>query len=138
MMKNMTFRGGLILLALLFGAQDCDDLLEDKSTAPPLPANMIEGELRVTSVDSVFAAGEETMVTLSLQTPDPCWKYYRYEAKRDGDVTHVKVFGKREKEAMCVQMIGSIQTTLAMPVEEARIRFWQSEESALDTTITRP
>ncbi|MGH1362112.1 MAG: hypothetical protein ACRBF0_01055 [Calditrichia bacterium] len=133
--SRLSGRAILLLMALLFGAQDCDALLEEKVEAPPLPANMIEGEMPVLSVDSVFAAGEETMVTLTVQSPDPCWSYHRYDAKRDGRTLLVKIFGKREKDAMCAQMISSFQATLGMPVEEARIKFWQSAEATLDTTI---
>ncbi len=102
---------------------------------------MIARPLQVLSLDTLNMVGDKLICSLTVQVPDLCWKVARYDVEdKEGEMI-VKIIGKREKEALCAQMIGTLQIKVPLPIKEPgkhTLRFWQAEGASIDTTLMVP
>jgi hypothetical protein len=104
-------------------------------------AEFIEKPMHTTRIDSIITSDSLVTFNLQVQTPDPCWKFARFEIQKKARETFVTVIARRKKDDVCIQIIGSMDVSI--PVEISRpgkytCRFWRQNAATLDTTITAP
>lgn len=135
---------GTLVLALALGS----GLLVERSNsasspAPPSPAPS-DSLFRPLSVDSVarIASGPESLhLRVSATAPDPCWEVARAEIDRTDRSIGVRMIGRRDAEAVCIQVLSPVHDTIAVSVPEPgsyAFSFWRSDSTHLDTTFTLP
>ncbi len=99
----------------------------------------IEKPLRVIRVEAVEVGDREARFRVKVETPDLCWKYSRHEVAWQNGETLITIYGKRDPQEICAQMIGSFETEVPVKARqsgELDCRFWTGEnEAPLDTTI---
>ncbi|RMI02048.1 MAG: hypothetical protein D6681_10625 [Calditrichaeota bacterium] len=101
----------------------------------------IERPLTTIAIDSVAISENQCLLRVKAQTPDACWKFARFEVDRkDGEVL-IRIIGRREKEALCAQVIGTVEAEVPVEIPHPgkyRFRFMDATEVALDTTVVIP
>lgn len=122
----------------------------DKSEAPAaeeIPAaqavaedpDFIEKPMHTTKIESITKTDSLVTFNVNVQTPNPCWKFARYEVeKKDGEI-FVTVIARKKKDEMCIQIIGSLAAEIPVAIDqpgEYACRFWCQNSATLDTTIT--
>ena len=109
------------------------------SESSPQEGGFIERPLPAIRLDSLRTADDKWVCSLTVQTPDLCWKVARYNVEeKDGEI-FVQVIGRREKDAMCGQMIGTLKVDVPLPVQKSgkyTLKLWSSEKSTIDTMVT--
>ncbi len=99
----------------------------------------VEKPLHTLTIDSISTSDSLLTFGVTVQTPNPCWKFARYEIEQKNGEIFVTVIGRKKKDEMCIQMIGSFDTTVPVAISESReytCRFWCPNSTTLDTTIT--
>ncbi len=131
------------LLAMLLAACSNHEKPALKDQAKSLEAEtnsrFIEKPLQALRVDSVQVKDGNAQFSVKLQTPDLCWKYSRYEVKKDGKQMLITIFGKRDREEICAQMIGTLTAKIDMNFAESgsyQCKFWSGESEPIETTIS--
>ncbi len=110
-----------------------------KSLAAETNSRFIEKPLQALQVDSVQVKDGNAQFTVKLQTPDVCWKYSRHAVKKDGNQLLITIFGKRDREEICAQMIGTLTTKIDVNFAESgsyQCKFWSGESETVETTIS--
>ena len=72
---------------------------------------------------------------------DPCHDYDGSEISRDGTDVAIRLFSRSEKGAICVAVVGTIETWLRVEVpggETYTFHFWQLGSETLDMTLYVP
>ena len=135
--------GGAMLI--LTGAQDSEapgDPQEAAATAAAQAADdseFIEKPMHTTRIDSIITTDSLVTFNVKVQTPNPCWKFARYEIEKKNDEVFVTVIARKKKDEICIQMIGSFETKVPVEVSgsgEYTYRFWCQNSTTLDTVIT--
>lgn len=133
----------IALMAILLGACANHEKPAPKEQAKSLAAEpgsrFIEKPLQALRVDSVQVKDGNAQFTVKLQTPDVCWKYSRYEMKKDGEQLLITIFGKRDREEICAQMIGTLTTKIDVNFAESgsyKCKFWSGESTPVETTVS--
>jgi len=112
---------------------------QTKSLESGVESRFIEKPLRALRVDSVQVKDGNAQFSVKLQTPDVCWKYSRHEVKKDGNQMLITIFGKRDREEICAQMIGTLTAKINLDFAESgsyQCKFWSGESEPVETTIS--
>lgn len=113
-------------------------LMTDCSGNKSLPGgngDFIEQKVSVRQVKSIERQGQQLAIDLNVEVPNPCWTFSRYEINETAEGAEIVIFAKKEKDAVCIQMVGAFDTQVSCPIEgdQHRLRFWQGESTTLDT-----
>ncbi|RMF58696.1 MAG: hypothetical protein D6748_08085 [Calditrichaeota bacterium] len=132
MTKRIVITMIILSLAMVFLSSQCGYLASQEE-------GKIERPLPVIRMDSLSVVGSNYVCEMTVQTPDLCWEIARYDIKEKGDTIFIQIIGQREKDAMCAQMIGTLQTKVPLKLKKAgtyTIKCWNSPDSTIDYTIT--
>lgn len=125
---------------LLSGTLLLEECAEEKRKAVE-SGQAIEKPMSAKQINSVTAQSGAVNMTVKVETPNPCWQFSRYEISQENGKYLVTVYGIKEKDVTCIQMIGSFDTEIAIPdltAGDCTISLWCNEETSLDTTLTIP
>ena len=92
-------------------------------------------------IDITELTDHGVIFTFHGQTPDPCHEHYFNDIVRNDSEILVSVYARREKRLICACVV----TDIAWPIDVAvpwsgtyLFRFWQSDSTTVDTTLTVP
>lgn len=121
-MKILSF-----LLSILF-FQSCDLLESEKIRTKPQSVKRIE---------KIEVKDYEVKATVVVETPTPCWEYFKTEKNYNGSEYIGKIICL-ELEGVCIQVIDSFYHVERIQFNskgEKTLKFWQDDSTYLDTTI---
>ena len=96
----------------------------------------------VVGVDSIHINNISNMTVwfaVFCTVGDPCWEFWKHDESKIGSDIYVKVYARRDRSLVCLDVIGLIKVPLIINVGSAGdyyFHFWQTDTSSLDTTIS--
>lgn len=123
----------VIFILIIFLLSSCNVTDSDDSEniiTAPVPANKI-AKLTIT--------GKSITAKVIYTTPTPCWGFDRVEKTQSENSFTAKVFAKNNTMLNCPQVIGSISINHSINFQsggDKTLRFWRSDSTYLDTTVT--
>lgn len=125
-----------LLFVFLFTGFAFASCSTDASSQTPTPVL-----LSAVAIDSVGVSMHTVTIRVVCTIPTPCWIFVRTEYSKQSNVFSVSVYGRRVSNNPCVQVLSSLKATLTAAVDSAgsyTFRFWRSDTSSVDTTVTVP
>ena len=93
------------------------------------------------AVDSIMvnsATGGIINVTCIAEVGDPCHEYEKSDITYEQNDVYVRLYSKREKAAVCPDVISSIKVNLNIQAKDSSVyhlHFWQGDSASLDTSV---
>ena len=97
--------------------------------------------MSVDSLDVIEVAGGEVEFLCHTTVGDPCHEFHRADIERGGDEVTIRLYSKRERAAICPQVISALDVPLEVEVDGGKtytFHFWRLGEASLDTTLYAP
>jgi hypothetical protein len=130
---EMNMKIATIIFSALLPLLGC---VTDSNQKLPEPKAVSTTLIKSTSIQ------ERTIVfTVVCTTPEPCWKFVRFDNSTLGQSITTTVFAQRTTNDPCLQVLSSIEVpvTIVVPSNGTySFRFWQYDGKTLDTTLTIP
>ncbi|MDZ7766972.1 MAG: hypothetical protein U5K00_21580 [Melioribacteraceae bacterium] len=123
----------VIFILIIFLLSSCNITDSDDSEniiTAPVPANKI-AKLTIT--------GKSITAKVIYTTPTPCWGFDRVEKTQSENSFTAKVFVKSDGSSICPLVIDSISVNHSINFQsggDKTLRFWRSDSTYLDTTVT--
>ena len=98
----------------------------------PADSQFLEKEMPVIRVEEQRVSARTAHFKLKVETPDPCWEYLRHTVAREDDHINVNVIARRDKAAVCIQMIGTFTCDIEVALPAAgthRVTFGPPDRS---------
>lgn len=77
-------------------------------------------------------------LTVSCETPNPCWSFTHIQHTRSANTYTVRVFARSTTNDPCITIVGSIDAPFNVTLESPGsyiFRFWRYDGTTVDTTL---
>jgi hypothetical protein len=107
---------------------------------PPKDDQFIVKRVYPHAIENTAVQGLNIAFQVVCVVGDPCWfpSHNEFATKNNGQDIYVSVYAKRDKKAVCPQVISIIKPIVKYSVKtvgEYRFHFWKSDTTTMDTTI---
>ena len=93
----------------------------------------------VVSVSILSTTNSKVWFSTKASWHNGCGSFSHFTSTKTDTIFNITVFGKEPKDAICTAAFIEFDAPVDIPVEESgrfTFRFWQSDSTTVDTTIT--